>query len=330
MSFLKSLNDRIEGPIGQFLAGSIRTHLRRRDAFSFCQLKIAFSRFFLGHSISRVSVIDKYLKFLSQRDIDNTMREHIFKTMGYNFVPFDHKDDKETLWFDFSNIVLSDFRIQKELWEMFSNEKLMGIEIPSEDDFLFSLISEGPYEFKDVFIKQGDIVIDAGSNFGVFSLFAAKKGANVFSFEPQDSCFEVLNKNINLNQLEDKITPLKLALGDIKGKVSFSSHKDCNDSGATMITDRSRGRSGYSVDCTTMDNLVKDIGVDRVDFIKADIEGAERLMLSGAVNVLKKFKPKLAICSYHLPDDPEILKKIILEANPEYKVEHCPEKIFAW
>jgi FkbM family methyltransferase len=140
----------------------------------------------------------------------------------------------------------------------------------------------------------------------------------------------VLNENINLNQLEDKITPLKLALGDIKDKVPFSSHKDCNDSGATMITDRSRDRSGYSVDCTTIDNLVKDIGVDRVDFIKADIEGAERLMLSGAVNVLKKFKPKLAICSYHLPDDPEILERIILDANPEYKVEHCPEKIFAW
>jgi hypothetical protein len=69
--------------------------------------------------------------------------------------------------------------------------------------------------------------------------------------------------------------------------------------------------------------------LERVDFIKADIEGAEREMLKGAAHVLKTFAPKLAICTYHLPDDPEVLEQIIKEANPNYKIVHLRHKLFA-
>jgi hypothetical protein len=52
-------------------------------------------------------------------------------------------------------------------------------------------------------------------------------------------------------------------------------------------------------------------------------------MLRGATQVLKRFAPKLAICTYHFPDDPEVLEKIILEANPKYKVVHLRHKLMA-
>ena len=62
-----------------------------------------------------------------------------------------------------------------------------------------------------------------------------------------------------------------------------------------------------TVNVTTIDEFVKSNNIEKVDFIKADIEGAERDMLRGATEVLKKFAPKLAICIYHLPDDKEVL-----------------------
>ncbi len=80
----------------------------------------------------------------------------------------------------------------------------------------------------------------------------------------------------------------------------------------------------------TLDNWVKENGIERIDFIKADIEGAERNMLCGAKEILKRFEPKLAICTYHLPDDKEVLEKIVLEANPNYKVEHKYKKMYAY
>lgn len=68
----------------------------------------------------------------------------------------------------------------------------------------------------------------------------------------------------------------------------------------------------------------------RIDFIKADIEGAERNMLMGATKVLKEFSPKLAICTYHLADDAEVLRKIILKTNPKYVINNTSHKLFAY
>jgi hypothetical protein len=67
-----------------------------------------------------------------------------------------------------------------------------------------------------------------------------------------------------------------------------------------------------------------------VDFIKADIEGAERLMLKGAQKTLARFAPKLALCTYHLPDDPDVMEKLIMEANPNYKIVHKWFKLYAY
>jgi hypothetical protein len=74
---------------------------------------------------------------------------------------------------------------------------------------------------------------------------------------------------------------------------------------------------------------VEENNISRIDFIKSDIEGAERDMLRGATKVLQKFAPKLAICTYHLPDDPQVLEQIIKEANPDYRVVHISKKLFA-
>jgi hypothetical protein len=52
-------------------------------------------------------------------------------------------------------------------------------------------------------------------------------------------------------------------------------------------------------------------------------------MLKGAKKILKKHAPKLAICTYHLPDDPEVLRRLILDANPAYKIHQGHMKLYA-
>jgi len=67
-----------------------------------------------------------------------------------------------------------------------------------------------------------------------------------------------------------------------------------------------------------------------VNFIKADIEGFERHMLQGAQNLLKNQKPVLSLCTYHLKDDPIVMKELILKANPEYEIIQRRTKMFAY
>jgi hypothetical protein len=79
----------------------------------------------------------------------------------------------------------------------------------------------------------------------------------------------------------------------------------------------------------TLDDFVKENGIEKVDFIKSDIEGAERQLLRGATEVMRKFGPKLSICTYHLPDDREVLAEVIMKANPRYRIVQGPKKLYA-
>ena len=78
------------------------------------------------------------------------------------------------------------------------------------------------------------------------------------------------------------------------------------------------------------DAFVEKNSIERVDFIKADVEGAERNMLRGAKRILRDFSPKLSLCSYHLPDDPQVLREIILDANPEYQIVEKFKNLYAY
>ncbi len=87
--------------------------------------------------------------------------------------------------------------------------------------------------------------------------------------------------------------------------------------------------ASYLVETITLDDFVKEKNLERVDFIKSDIEGFERNMLQGAQETLKNFAPKLALCTYHLPDDPEVMTDLIMQANPNYKIVYGRKKLFA-
>lgn len=69
---------------------------------------------------------------------------------------------------------------------------------------------------------------------------------------------------------------------------------------------------------TTIDKLVSELKLERVDFIKMDIEGAEQKAIFGARETLARYRPRMAICVYHLPDDPVTIPKLVQQAVPAY------------
>ena len=194
-------------------------------------------------------------------------------------------------------------------------------------------ICEGMYEYNLVKLESDDIVLDCGANIGLFSSYAASQNCYVYAFEPLvEQLGNILNMCSRLNS--NRICHIPYALSDHEGSAEFNiSHSTENSSLLSGVLSKYKKKileNVVNVNITTVDSFVQSNNLSRVDFIKADIEGSERQMLKGATQVLREFAPKLAICTYHYPDDPQVLEGIIKAANPQYKVIHKWKKLFAY
>jgi FkbM family methyltransferase len=187
---------------------------------------------------------------------------------------------------------------------------------------------EGPYGYIDkdinVTVMKNDIVADVGAWIGDFSAYAATKGAIVYAFEPVARNYELLTKTADLNA--KKIIAVKYGLGNNEEDMEINVNEN-NTAGSSMYLSKSRKKETIKI--TTLDKFAEKINIKKLDFIKADIEGGERYLLWGAKRTLKEFAPKLAICTYHSPEDSELLEKIILDSNPRYCIKHTMHKLFA-
>lgn len=240
-------------------------------------------------------------------------------------------------FFDFNGARLPDITFDKKMQKMLNYvfEDIFLISCYHNDNYdgkfvqeIDKVMNEGPYGYKegmfDVTVHKDDIVIDAGAWIGDFSAYAASKKALTYAFEPTKETFDWLQKTAELNN--GYICPIPYGLGDSVEMLSISTESP-NSMVNSLLDDCVDGKE--QVDMTTVDVFVKEHNLKRVDFIKSDIEGFERNLLRGARETLKTFAPKLAICTYHLPDDPIVLAQIIKEANPDYKIVQLRHKLFA-
>jgi FkbM family methyltransferase len=88
----------------------------------------------------------------------------------------------------------------------------------------------------------------------------------------------------------------------------------------SRISESPLGNDALEVKTLSIDDMVRDKKLPRVDFIKMDIEGAELPALKGALDTLNRFKPTLAICVYHKADDWISIPLFINSLNLGYKM----------
>lgn len=190
----------------------------------------------------------------------------------------------------------------------------------------WTLLDEGPYDPDGILeLPTGSVVLDCGANFGTFSAYAASKYCRCYAFEPTPELWPLLHEYAEL--YPGKIIPVESALSDQDGTAIF--HVSSYSCGANSLLNRVQSRNEIEVSTITIDSFVEQNQLETVDFIKADIEGAERMMLAGAQKTLAKYAPRLSICTYHFPDDKMVLTELILKANPKYKIEYHWEKLYA-
>lgn len=164
----------------------------------------------------------------------------------------------------------------------------------------------------------GDVVISAGALCGETSIwFADKVGeeGKVYAFEPYEKFAKIIKSNVKRNNLEQIIKVINAGLWEEDTNIYFTP-VNSNLAGSFVCSDQGK----MKVPVVTIDTFVKTEKIERVNFIKMDVEGAELNALKGATNTILKFKPKLAISIYHYPNDITDIPLFIKSLVPEYKL----------
>lgn len=165
-----------------------------------------------------------------------------------------------------------------------------------------------PGEVKRAYMKpkKGDLVIDVGAHYGFYTLYASQlvgdKGT-ILAFEPHPHNYERLLTNMEVNKIKNA-KAFSTALGDFDGqtKLYITPHSDGH---STFF----RTENYLNVKTRKMDTVVAKLGLEKVDLIKIDAEGDEMTVLKGAIETIKKYKPKITMGVYHFQNEIIEIKK---------------------
>jgi FkbM family methyltransferase len=196
---------------------------------------------------------------------------------------------------DISNIEITDkgvvFTTKKQQLKFFCD-------FPDMRQAALEILNFNDYEPSETnmflsFLKQDDVFFDIGANVGWFSLAAAKSGKllHCYAFEPVGPIFKNLKRNIELNAYSDLIQPYNFGFADKAGSLEFFYDKTFSGKSSKENLIDSPHLEKVSVDLVMLDAFIKEHNIQKIDFIKCDVEGGELSVLKGATYTLEHFQP---------------------------------------
>ncbi len=171
-------------------------------------------------------------------------------------------------------------------------------------------------------VERGDVVLDVGAWVGDFTIPAAKRagrGGKVIAVEPHPGNLSFLKYNLEHNVKLENVKVIEKALWRRKGRMKLFLGQGFSSSEHSLRAGEGEQLSEAStyvwVETETLDGLVSRLGLERVDFLKMDVEGAELDVLSRGKRTLEITR-KVAVAAYHLregrqtwPEVERILRK---------------------
>jgi len=135
-------------------------------------------------------------------------------------------------------------------------------------------------EYLEKIATKDWVFCDLGANIGAYAIASAHGMGHVFAFEAHPYTYGFLKRNVELNGLGN-VTVINKALGDIPGTINMAFHAE--NPGETHV-----GEAGDPVSLVRLDDELSARAVDRVDYIKIDVEGFELPVLRGAIETLTR------------------------------------------
>src|SRR5262245_45908783 len=149
----------------------------------------------------------------------------------------------------------------------------------------------------DTFL-DGDVMLDVGANVGMYTIWAAMtRGARVVALEPESQNYAVLNRNVHLNGLGERVAAYCVAASDADGfnflyLGSFCAGDACHNFGESVGYDGRPMPSAFRQGCVAVkiDSLVRDGVVPVPNHVKIDVDGIEPRVIQGAAQTLRDLR----------------------------------------
>jgi FkbM family methyltransferase len=176
------------------------------------------------------------------------------------------------------------------------------------------------YAHNSVQVTSGDIVLDCGAHVGLFARHAVLAGAKlVVAVEPSPRNVECLRRNLEEEVRSGMVLIFAGGVWNESTSLTLNSF-DSNTAADSFVTGGVAVSRSYQARVVTIDKLVSEIGLPRVDFIKMDIKGAVMKALEGSQLTLSKWKPRMAISTEELPDNPRQIISFVSGLGLNYQV----------
>jgi FkbM family methyltransferase len=162
-----------------------------------------------------------------------------------------------------------------------------------------------------------DVFLDIGACLGEYSVWLGRKGKRCFAFEPVKVSYDMIQKNIHLNGVSDKVTALNYGLGIKHSLEHFE--MDITNPGSNRRVDHA-GANTEKFEINSLDEKLHELQLKETDkvLIKIDVEGMELDMLNGAANFLKRFPHIVLIIEEKFSGESNIRNGLSLIADFEY------------
>lgn len=167
-----------------------------------------------------------------------------------------------------------------------------GVKVIVHPDWMYKWIylyreyePEETVVFKRI-VKKGDLCFDVGANFGYYSCLFARLGATVHAFEPLPSNYLLNQETVKLNRLEAEILTNNIGLGAASGEFTVYTFAGLSNGHASATTLGRQDSKPHVCKITTLDEYCEKARIEKIDFMKMDIEGHEYECLKGGARVL--------------------------------------------
>ncbi|MEN6607484.1 MAG: FkbM family methyltransferase [Bryobacteraceae bacterium] len=190
--------------------------------------------------------------------------------------------------------------------------------------YLLAEEEESFYGNEALGVRSGDVVIDCGAFVGTTVKQALLRGARkVVAVEPAPENLKCLQLNLAREITEGRVVVYSKGVWDRNDVLTIRVVEE-NPGADSFVMHQENSGKVLKLPLTTIDKMVEELKLDRVDYIKMDIEGAEKKALVGGRQTLAKFHPRLALATYHEPGDPVKIPELVRQAWPGYRMECGP------